>query len=84
MLKITSKARHQWQHDIHSKNLVLLNGLHYPQINCIGNLIFDGVGICSRRNEELILNVDVVLGLRDKLKVGNVDAELGVALMAAD
>ena len=32
----------------------------------------------------MVLYVDVALGLRDELKIGDVDAELSVALMAAN
>lgn len=84
VLKIASEPRHQRQHHVHPKFLILFDSLHYPQVNSVGDFILDSVGVCSRRDEELVLYVDVALGLRDELKIGDVYAELSVALMAAD
>ena len=84
VLELPRKPRQQGQNDIDHEPLTVLYGLPYSKVKGLRHLVLDDLPVGQRRNEKLVFNVNVVLGLRDELQVGDVDGELRVGGVAPD
>jgi hypothetical protein len=83
-LKIACEAREKRKEDVNSEAFSCLNGLGYSHDKGLCDLIVDNFLVCSAGNEELVLNVDVMFRLRNKLEICNVDAEFSEFSCASD
>jgi hypothetical protein len=84
VLELPRKARQQGQDNIDHEPFTVLYGLPDSKVKGLRDLVLDDLAVGQRRDEELVFDVDVVLGLRDELQVGDVDGELRVGGVAPD
>ena len=84
IIELTCKSRYQGQYHIDFKILIVFDGPGYPLVDCFHYPILNDFFPLHSRNEELILDVDEMLGWQDGINVGSRYWFLQAGILATD